>query len=64
MAIRLEEFISESSKAASETELLNLYLKTVENEGYQNAVFAKTRGKRLAGIPWNHFPDGYRKSYL
>jgi len=64
VAIRLEEFISESSRAASETELLNLYLKTVEGEGYQNAVFARTRGKRLAGIPWNHFPDGYRKSYL
>jgi DNA-binding CsgD family transcriptional regulator len=64
VAIRLEEFISESSNAVSETALLDLYLKTVEGEGYQNAVFAKTRGKRLAGIPWNHFPDGYRKSYL
>jgi DNA-binding CsgD family transcriptional regulator len=64
MEIRLEDFISDSSKAASEGALLDLYLSAIEREGYQNAVFAKTRGKRLAGIPWNRFPAGYRKSYL
>jgi DNA-binding CsgD family transcriptional regulator len=64
MVACIEEFISASSIVRTEAELLNLYLTTVENEGYQNAVFAKTRGKRLAAIPWNHFPAGYRQSYL
>lgn len=64
MEIRLEDFISDSSKAKSESALLDLYLSAIECEGYQNAVFAKTRGRRLAGIPWNRFPPGYRKSYL
>jgi DNA-binding CsgD family transcriptional regulator len=64
MAIRVEDFISASLQIRTEAGLLDLYLKTVEGEGYQNAVFAKTRGKRLAAIPWNHFPQGYRQSYL
>lgn len=64
MVAFIEEFISASSKISSERKLLDLYLKTVEDEGYQNAVFAKIRGRRLAAIPWNHFPAGYRQNYL
>jgi len=64
MISNLEEFISTSQQTRSEIGLMELYLKTVESEGFQNAVFAKIRGRRLAAIPWNRFPDGYRKSYL
>jgi DNA-binding CsgD family transcriptional regulator len=64
MVACLEEFISASSVCRSETELLNLYLEAVEEEGYQNAVFAKARGQRLTAIPWNHFPEGYSHNYI
>jgi DNA-binding CsgD family transcriptional regulator len=64
MVACLEEFISASSKIRSETELLGLYLRTVEDEGYQNAVFAKARNQRLTAIPWNHFPSGYSQNYI
>jgi DNA-binding CsgD family transcriptional regulator len=64
MVARLEEFISTSSTCRSEAQLLNLYLRTVEDEGYQNAVFAKATGQRLTAIPWAHLPDGYSHSYI
>jgi DNA-binding CsgD family transcriptional regulator len=64
MVACIEDFISASLQTRTEAGLLEIYLRTVESEGYQNAVFAKTRGKRLAAIPWNHFPQGYRQSYL
>lgn len=59
----LEEFISVSSNLSSGSELLDLFLKAVEAEGYQNAVFAKARDRRLSSIPWNRFPKGYLDEY-
>jgi DNA-binding CsgD family transcriptional regulator len=63
MVTSLEDFISVSSKLSSGSELLKLFLKAVEAEGYQNAVFAKARDRRLSSIPWNHFPRGYADEY-
>jgi DNA-binding CsgD family transcriptional regulator len=63
MVTSLEDFISVSSKLSSQSELLELFLRTVESEGYQNAVFAKARDRRLSSIPWNHFPTGYLDEY-
>jgi DNA-binding CsgD family transcriptional regulator len=63
MVPSLEDFISVSSKLGSGAELLELFLKTVEAEGYQNAVFAKARDRRLSSIPWNRFPKGYLDEY-
>jgi DNA-binding CsgD family transcriptional regulator len=59
----LEDFISVSSNLSSGSELLDLFLKAVEAEGYQNAVFAKARDRRLSSIPWNRFPKGYLDEY-
>src|ERR1700733_9216399 len=64
MAACLEEFISASSTCRSESHLLDLYLRAIEGEGYQNAVFAKARNQRLTAIPWNHFPAGYSHNYI
>jgi DNA-binding CsgD family transcriptional regulator len=63
MVTSLEDFISVSSNLSSGAELLELFLKAVEAEGYQNAVFAKARDRRLSSIPWNHFPKGYLDEY-
>ena len=63
MVTSLEEFISVSTQLSSKSELLGLFLKTVEAEGYQNAVFAKARDRRISSIPWNHFPKGYADEY-
>jgi len=63
MVTCVEDFISVSSKLSSGSELLELFLKAVEAEGYQNAVFAKARDRRLSSIPWNHFPKGYADEY-
>jgi DNA-binding CsgD family transcriptional regulator len=63
MITSIEDFIGVSSKLTSASELLELFLKAVEAEGYQNAVFAKARDRRLSSIPWNHFPIGYADEY-
>jgi DNA-binding CsgD family transcriptional regulator len=63
MVTSLEDFISVSSRLSSGSELLELFLKAVESEGYQNAVFAKARDRRLSSIPWNRFPKGYLDEY-
>jgi DNA-binding CsgD family transcriptional regulator len=63
MVTSLEDFISVSSRLSSGSALLELFLKTVEAEGYQNAVFAKARDRRLTSIPWNRFPTGYEDAY-
>src|SRR4030081_1067914 len=63
MVTCVEDFISVSSKLSSGSELLELFLKAVEAEGYQNAVFAKARDRRISSIPWNHFSTGYEDEY-
>jgi DNA-binding CsgD family transcriptional regulator len=64
MVACLDEFVATSSRAKSEAALASLYLKAIEDEGYQNAVFAKARNQRLTAIPWNHFPVGYSRNYI
>lgn len=60
----IEDFISSSGSAASAQSLRDLYLDVIESEGYQNAVFAKTRDRRVIDIPWMRFPAGYAESYV
>ena len=64
MTASVDEFIAASGRAQSDTALLALYLQAIQKEGYQNAVFAKARDRRLVAIRWNHLPSGYRDSYL
>jgi len=63
MVTCVEDFISASSKLNSGSELRECFLSAVEAEGYQNAVFAKARDRRLSSIPWNRFPQGYLDEY-
>ena len=63
MVTCVENFISVSSRLNSGSELRELFLRAVEAEGYQNAVFAKARDRRLSSIPWNRFPKGYLDEY-
>ncbi len=63
MTLRLEEFINLSSSMTAPDALLRLYLKTISDEGYQNAVFATARACRLVSVRWAHLPRGYTESY-
>ena len=64
MTFLLEDFISSSQSVRSAQDLQTLYLDAVEREGFQNAVFAKARDRRIIGIPWLRFPAGYSESYV
>ncbi|MHC4044402.1 LuxR family transcriptional regulator [Bradyrhizobium xenonodulans] len=64
MIARIEDFIASSGSAVSAHSLRDLFLKAVEDEGYQNAVFAKTRDRRVVEVPWLKFPTGYADSYI
>ena len=59
----LETFINASASLESESELLDLYLETIAAEGYQNAVFARARDRRLVSVPWHRLPAGYVADY-
>ncbi|QOZ23815.1 LuxR family transcriptional regulator [Bradyrhizobium sp. CCBAU 51753] len=63
MVANVDDFIAATFSINSNTELLDLFLKAVEAEGYQNAVFAKARNNRLDSIPWDRFPTGYLDTY-
>ncbi|MES5481553.1 LuxR C-terminal-related transcriptional regulator [Bradyrhizobium sp. INPA03-11B] len=60
----IEDFISSSGSVTSAEALRDLYLDAVESEGYQNAVFARTRDRRVVDIPWMRFPNGYADRYV
>jgi len=59
----LEAFIDTSNSLGSVSELLDLYLETIEAEGYQNAVFARARDRRLVSIAWHRLPASYVTHY-
>jgi len=63
MMLHLEEFIQLSSSLTSPDALRRLYLKTLGDEGYQNAAFVTTRAYRLASVRWTHLPPGYTENY-
>jgi DNA-binding CsgD family transcriptional regulator len=63
MVTLVEEFIERSQEANSDVELKSLYLKTMRQVGYENAVFARAERRRLASIPWSEFPTGYLDTY-
>lgn len=63
MTLCLEEFIHLSSSMTDPDALLRLYLKTISDEGYQNAAFVTTRACRLASVQWTHLPTGYTENY-
>jgi hypothetical protein len=63
MITSLEEYIFASSKVESASDLLELYLRAVSAEGYQNAVFVTVRNQRLSSILWTRLPAGYLGEY-
>jgi DNA-binding CsgD family transcriptional regulator len=63
MVTSLEEYIFASSKVESASDLLELYLRAVSAEGYQNAVFVRVRNQRLSSILWTRLPAGYLGEY-
>jgi DNA-binding CsgD family transcriptional regulator len=64
MISSIENFISSTRSAVTVQDLRDLYLDAVESEGYQNAVFARTRDRRVVDIPWMRFPVGYADRYV
>ncbi|WFU26754.1 LuxR C-terminal-related transcriptional regulator [Bradyrhizobium sp. CB1717] len=64
MIATIEHFISSSQSVFTPESLRELYLEAIEDEGYQNAVFARTRDGRLVDIPWTRFPEGYADCYV
>ncbi|SFI60451.1 LuxR family transcriptional regulator [Bradyrhizobium sp. Gha] len=63
MIATVEEFIERTQEANSDLELKNLFLATMRDVGYENAVFARAQHKRLISIPWSEFPPGYLDTY-
>jgi hypothetical protein len=63
MAATIESFIDQTQAVTSHVKLKNLFLSAVADEGYENAVFARSDGRRLASIPWSEFPPGYLDTY-
>jgi DNA-binding CsgD family transcriptional regulator len=63
MVAMVEEFIESTQDVTSATKLKQLFLTAVEDEGYENAVFARVRNRRLSSIPWSEFPAGYLDAY-
>jgi DNA-binding CsgD family transcriptional regulator len=63
MVTNADFFIETSSSITSPPELLEFFLRAVESEGYQNAIFAKARDRRLVSIAWAQFPRGYLDIY-
>ncbi|WP_198031664.1 LuxR family transcriptional regulator [Bradyrhizobium sp. Ec3.3] len=61
--VTVEEFIERSQEANTDIELKDLFLATMRDAGFENAVFARTQHKRLVSIPWSEFPRGYLKTY-
>src|SRR4051794_38979067 len=64
MIANIEDFISSSQTVFSTEALWDLYLDAIEAEGYQNAVFAKVRERRVVDNPWVRFPPGYAEGYV
>ncbi|MDH2399227.1 LuxR C-terminal-related transcriptional regulator [Bradyrhizobium sp. SSUT18] len=63
MVTTVEDFIERTQVAGSDAELKNLFLVTMREAGYENAVFARAQHKRLISIPWSEFPPGYLDTY-
>ncbi|MBR1225194.1 LuxR family transcriptional regulator [Bradyrhizobium sp. AUGA SZCCT0176] len=63
MITTIEEFIDKTRDASSASQLKDLFLATIREEGYENAVFARAQNKRLISIPWSEFPLGYLDTY-
>lgn len=63
MISKIEEFIEQTQLTTSPTKLKRMFLSAVQSEGYENAVFARARSRRLTSIPWSEFPPGYLDVY-
>jgi DNA-binding CsgD family transcriptional regulator len=63
MVTNADFFINASSSITSASVLLEFFLRAVEAEGYQNAIFARERDRRLGSIAWAQFPRGYLDTY-
>lgn len=64
MIASIENFISSSRSVETAGALKDIFLQAVEAEGYQNAVYAKTRNRSVVDIPWLKFPQGYAETYV
>jgi DNA-binding CsgD family transcriptional regulator len=59
----VEEFIDKTQNIRSAEDLKFLFFSAITDEGYENAVFARAKDRRLSSIPWSRFPDGYLDNY-
>lgn len=63
MGTNIENFIEGTQNVASAAALKRLFLSAVAEEGYENAVFARTNERGLVSLPWAEFPVGYVETY-
>lgn len=63
MGTSLEYFIESTQSVASVTALKKTFLAAVAEDGYENAVFARTNERGLVSLPWAEFPAGYVETY-
>ncbi|KWV60479.1 hypothetical protein AS156_29310 [Bradyrhizobium macuxiense] len=63
MGTNIETFIESTRRVATPADLKKLFLNAVADQGYENAVFARTNNRRLVSVPWSVFPPGYLDTY-
>lgn len=61
--LKFEDFVEQSQRVSSLEELGSLFLKTLENEGYENFVLARISAFTLRHVPLSRFPEGYLAYY-
>ncbi|SPP92875.1 helix-turn-helix transcriptional regulator [Bradyrhizobium vignae] len=63
MGIDIETFIESTQNLATAALLERQFLAAVNDEGYENVVFARTNNQRLVSLPLARFPVGYVDAY-
>lgn len=59
----IKMFVEQTRAVLTEKNLRSLYLSAMEAEGFENVVFARVFGRRLASVVWSEFPTGYLDAY-
>jgi LuxR family transcriptional regulator, quorum-sensing system regulator SolR len=62
--LRFEDYVEQSRRAGSVTELARVYGDAVRSEGYENCILTSLRGRKVGHVAWFEFPDGYPDAYI
>ncbi len=61
---QFEDYVELTQKAATVSELQQLYSQAVCSDGYENLIFTTVRGRDVNKLHWLEFPEGYPEYYF